>query len=162
MKTVYLIRHAKSDWSGSVDDHERPLNERGKRDAPMMAVRLSDRNVKIDRFISSTAKRAFSTALAFASAFGRKKSDIVEQPILYMPSPDTFFSAMEKFDNKDKSVAVFSHNNGITDFVNSLQLVKIDNMPTCSIFAFRVKTDDWSNIRQAEKEYIFFDFPKKQ
>jgi phosphohistidine phosphatase len=162
MKTVYLVRHAKSDWSGSVDDHDRPLNDRGKRDAPMMALRLLERKGKVDKFVSSPAKRAFSTAWAFASTFDRKKSDIILEPDLYLPAPDIFFSVMEKFDNKDKSAAIFSHNYGITDFANSLQLVKLDNMPTCSIFAFKVKTDDWSSIRKAEKEFMFFDYPKKQ
>jgi len=162
MKTVYLVRHAKSDWSGSVEDVDRPLNERGKRDAPMMAIRLLDRKAKVDRFVSSPAKRAFSTAWAFASAYDRKKTDIIQEPDLYLPAPDMFFSVMEKFDDKDKSVAIFSHNYGITDFANSLQLVKLDNMPTSSIFAFKIKTDDWSSIRKAEKEFMFFDFPKKQ
>jgi phosphohistidine phosphatase len=162
MKTVYLIRHAKSDWSGPHEDQDRPLNDRGKRDAPMMANRLLERKAKVDRFVSSPAKRAFSTAWAFASTYERKKSDIIETPELYLHSPDTFFSVIEKFDDKDKFVAIFSHNSGITEFANSLQLVKLDNMPTCSIFAFRVKSDHWESFRTAEKEFIFFDYPKKQ
>ncbi len=162
MKTIYLVRHAKSDWSGSVDDNERPLNDRGRRDAPMMANRLLERKAKVDRFVSSPAKRAFSTAWAFASAYDRKKSDIIQEPELYLPAPEAFFSVMEKFDDKDKAVAIFSHNNGITDFANSLQLVNLDNMPTSSIFAFRVKTDNWASVRKAEKEFMFFDYPKKQ
>ena len=127
----------------------------------MMANRLLDRKAKIDRFVSSPAKRAFSTAWAFASAYDQKKTDIVQEPELYLPAPDAFYTVMEKFKDKDKSVAIISHNNGITDFANSLQLVKLDNMPTCSIFAFRAKTDSWESIRKAEKEFIFFDYPKK-
>jgi len=69
---------------------------------------------------------------------------------------------IEKFDDKDKSIAIFSHNSGITDFANSLQLVKIDNIPTCGIFAFRVKSDNWESFQKAEKEFVFFDYPKKQ
>ncbi len=162
MKIIYLVRHAKSDWSGSEDDHERPLNERGKRDAPMMAGRLLERKAKVDRFVSSPAKRAFSTAWAFASSYERKKSDIITVPELYLPSPDIFFTVIENLDNKDKAVAIFSHNNGITEFANSLQLVKLDNMPTCSIFAFRIKSEDWTSVRKADKEFMFFDYPKKQ
>lgn len=162
MKTIYLVRHAKSDWTSSVDDNDRPLNDRGKRDAPMMANRLLERKARVDRFVSSPAKRAFSTAWAFASAYDRKKSDIIQEPELYLPAPEAFLSVMEKFDDKDKAVAMFSHNNGITDFANSLQLVNLDNMPTCSIFAFRVKTDNWASVSKAEKEFMFFDYPKKQ
>jgi phosphohistidine phosphatase len=162
MRTIYLVRHAKSDWSGSGEDHDRPLNDRGKKDAPMMANRLLERKVKIDRFVSSPAKRAYSTAWAFASAYERKKSDIVELPELYLPLPEAFVTAIEKFDNKDKSIAIFSHNSGITDFANSLQLVHVDNIPTCGIFAFRVKSDNWESFRKAEKEFVFFDYPKKQ
>jgi phosphohistidine phosphatase len=161
MKTVYLVRHAKSDWAVAAEDRDRPLNDRGKRDAPMMANRLLERKAKVDRFMSSPAKRAFSTAGAFAFAYNRKKSDIVEIPELYLPSPETFFSVMEKLDDKDKFVAIFSHNSGITEFANSLQLIKLDNMPTCSIFAFRIKSDNWESVRKAEKEFMFFDYPKK-
>jgi phosphohistidine phosphatase len=162
MKIIYLIRHAKSDWTGSVEDHDRPLNDRGKKDAPMMANRLLERKAKVDRFVSSPAKRAYSTALAFASAYERKKSDIVEVAELYLPLPEAFIKVIEKFDDKDKAIAIFSHNSGITDFANSLQLVKIDNIPTCGIFAFRVKGDNWESFQKAEKEFIFFDYPKKQ
>ncbi len=162
MKTIYLVRHAKSDWNAGAEDFERPLNERGKRDAPMMAIRLLDRKAKIDRFVSSPAKRAFSTASVFASAFDRKKDDIVINTELYLPSPEIFFSVISALDNKDKSVALFSHNSGITDFANLLGLVKIDNLPTCSIFAFAIKTEDWSSVKDAEKQFMFFDFPKKQ
>jgi len=162
MRIIYLVRHAKSDWTGSVEDHDRPLNDRGKKDAPMMANRLLERKAKIDRFVSSPAKRAYNTALAFASAYDRKKSEIVEVAELYLATPDAFVKVIEKFDDKDKSIAIFSHNSGITDFANSLQLVNIDNIPTCGIFAFRVKSDNWESFQKAEKEFVFFDYPKKQ
>ena len=162
MKTIYLVRHAKSDWNASVDDFERPLNDRGKRDAPMMAMRMVDRKAKVDAFVSSPAKRALSTARAFAYAYHRKKDDILSISELYMPPPDMFSTVIEKLDDRDQQVAIFSHNNGITDFANSLGLVRIDNMPTCSIFALKIKTDKWKKFREAEKEFLFFDFPKKQ
>ena len=134
MRIIYLVRHAKSDWTGSAEDHDRPLSDRGKKDAPMMANRLLERKARIDRFVSSPAKRAYSTALPFASAYERKKSEIIEVAELYLPTPDSFIKVIEKFDDKDKSIAIFSHNSGITDFANSLQLVNIDNIFTCGIF----------------------------
>ena len=77
MKTLILVRHAKSDWgTPSLGDFDRPLNDRGKRDAPVMAQRLLDKKIKIDAFISSPAKRAKKTATVFAEAYDKKKDDI--------------------------------------------------------------------------------------
>ena len=77
MKTLILVRHAKSDWGNpGLDDFDRPLNERGKKDAPVMAQRLRDKKVKIDAFIASPAKRAAKTAKFFAEAYNKKKDDI--------------------------------------------------------------------------------------
>ena len=77
MKTLILVRHAKSDWGNpSLSDFDRPLNERGKRDAPIMAKRLLDKKIKIDQIIASPAKRAAKTAKYFAEAFDYKKDKI--------------------------------------------------------------------------------------
>jgi len=84
MKILLLIRHAKSSWDDiSVTDFDRPLNERGKKDAPMMARRLSDKKIKIDAFVASPAKRAKKTAVFFAKEFGVDENDIVfKTPII--------------------------------------------------------------------------------
>lgn len=161
MKSVILVRHAKSDWSVDADDFDRPLNERGKRDAPVMAERLLKRKLRIDAFVSSPAKRALRTAKIFAEHLGINKDEIIQTRELYLAPPGKFFEVLGKLDDKISTVAVFSHNNGITDFANSLGVVNIDNMPTCSIFAFNIDTDRWSQIRDAKKEFLFFDYPKK-
>src|SRR4051794_9695084 len=76
MKTLILVRHAKSSWDQpGVSDIDRPLNERGKSDAPQMAKRLKERNIKIDLFISSPAKRAKKTAKYFAEEYDQKKDE---------------------------------------------------------------------------------------
>lgn len=161
MKRVILVRHAKSDWSVDSDDFDRPLNERGKRDAPMMAARLQKRKIPIDAFVSSPAKRALRTAKIFAESLDIEKDDIILKRELYLAPPETFYAVIGKMDDKMNTIAVFSHNNGITDFANSLGVARIDNMPTCSIFAFSVDTDSWSEFRKAKKEFLFFDYPKK-
>ena len=160
MKTIYLIRHAKSDWGADVDDFDRPLNDRGKRDAPVMARRLKLRNVDIDAFVSSPAKRALKTAKIFAAEFSLQHEQIVQIPELYMAPAATFYSVLESLDNSLSSVLIFSHNNGITEFANSLGIARIDNMPTCSVFAFTVEAESWVQIRTALKQFIFFDYPK--
>jgi phosphohistidine phosphatase len=160
MKSIYLIRHAKSDWGVDVDDFDRPLNERGKRDAPMMAKRLKVRKVEIDAFVASPAKRALKTAKTFADEFGLPHDQIILKPELYLAPPATFYSVLADLDNGLNKVAIFSHNNGITEFANSLGVARIDNMPTCSVFAFTLEAIDWGQIRTAEKRFSFFDYPK--
>jgi phosphohistidine phosphatase len=161
MKRVFLIRHAKSDWSVDTDDFERPLNERGKRDAPMMANRLSKMKIPIDAFVSSPAKRALRTAKIFAESMEINQDDILLNRELYLAQAATFFEVLEKLDDRLSTIAVFSHNNGITEFANALGLTHVDNMPTCSIFAFSVNSDTWHDFRKAKKEFLFFDYPKK-
>ena len=161
MKQLFIIRHAKSDWNNAtLSDFERPLNERGNRDAPLMAKHLKEKNVNIDLFVSSTATRALTTAIYFAKTFDKKENDIVKLDDLYHASPKTFFKTIEGLNNKHQSVAIFSHNPGITDFVNMLTETLIDNMPTCSIFAINILADNWKEFSKAKKEFWFFDYPK--
>ena len=161
MKTLILVRHAKSDWGNpGLDDFDRPLNERGKKDAPVMAQRLLDKKIKIDAFIASPAKRAAKTAKIFAETFKQKKDDIIFKEKLYLAEPSAFFSVIADADNDFKTVAVFSHNYGITDFANQLTDARIDNIPTCGVFAIKIHSDTWSDFREAKKEFWFFDYPK--
>lgn len=161
MKTLLLVRHAKSSWDSPVtNDFDRPLNERGKRDAPLMAQRLLDKKVKIDVFVSSPAKRAKKTACVFAKEYKRDKDEIIYKEDLYGALLDAFYDVISKIDDKYNSAAVFSHNPGITDFANSLTTTKIDNMPTCSIFAVKLKGKRWADLKEAEKEFLFVDYPK--
>lgn len=161
MKQLILVRHAKSDWGNpDLDDADRPLNERGKRDAPVMAKRLLDKKINIDAFIASPAKRAAKTAKFFAEAFGKKKEDIVFKEKLYLAEPATFISVITTADNAFKTIAVFSHNYGITDFANQLTDVHIANIPTCGVFAVKAACNSWADFADAKKEFLFFDYPK--
>lgn len=161
MKQLLVIRHAKSSWAlVGQDDFERPLNDRGQRDAPMMAARMKEMKVMIDEFISSPANRAFTTAGYFAKAYGVSKKEIRLFKQLYHASPDTFYEVISKTDNTIQTAAVFSHNPGITGFVNALTQTRIDNMPTCSIFAVKADIHDWKDFKSAKKTFWFFDYPK--
>ena len=142
MKSLLLIRHAKSSWDDlSIPDQERPLNERGKRDAPLMAERLLNRKVKIDAFISSPAKRARKTAEAFAKTFGQGKKDILVKEVLYGAGEIEFEEIIASLPDDYKIVAIFSHNPGITDFANTLTSNRTDNIPTAGIFAVQAEVD---------------------
>ena len=161
MKTLLLIRHAKSSWDNSqLSDFERPLNERGKKDAPVMAKRIKEEKIKIDCFISSPAKRAKKTASFFMDEYGIKEKDLVLLPSLYEASVNNFYDAVENINDTNNVVALFSHNPGITDFVNTLTDKHIDDMPTCGMFAVQVNTNNWAAFKEAEKSFLFFDYPK--
>lgn len=161
MKQLILIRHAKSDWGNAgLSDFDRPLNDRGKNDAPMMAERLKGQKIHIDAFVSSPAKRAAKTAKYFVEVLEKDKKEIIYKDDLYLASAETFFNVIKKFPDDQDTVAVFSHNEGITDFANQLTKTRIDNIPTCGVFAIKVDTESWKDFRQAKKEFWFFDYPK--
>ncbi|MBG9375145.1 histidine phosphatase family protein [Panacibacter sp. DH6] len=161
MKTLLLVRHAKSSWDNpSQKDFDRPLNNRGNKDAPAMAEKLAEKGVIPDALVSSTAVRALSTAKYFAKAFNYPGQNIIKTPALYEAPYDVYFDVISKFNNQFQSVAIFAHNPGITMFANKLTNTQIDNMPTCCVFAVQVETDNWSNFEQAKKTFWFIDYPK--
>ncbi len=161
MKELLVIRHAKSSWANlGQDDFDRPLNERGIKDAPEMARRLTARSILIDTFISSTAKRALSTATYFAEAFQKTVNDIIQKQELYHAPPERYYQVIKKTNPLINTIAIFAHNPGITDFVNSLGTTQIDNMPTCGVFAVKLHITEWSEFITCKKEFWFFDYPK--
>ena len=161
MKHLLLVRHAKSSWDNfSVKDFDRTLNERGKKDAPVMAKRLLKRDIPIDAFISSPAKRARKTAEAFVKEYKGNKDHIIFLDELYLASPSAFEEVIKNINDRYHSIAIFSHNEGITQFANSLTDTKTDNIPTSGIFAVKVKSKHWSDFAKAKKGFWFFDYPK--
>ena len=161
MKTLLLVRHAKSDWNdATLSDFDRPLNDRGKKDAPLMAQRLRDKKIVIDAFISSPAKRARKTAIIFANNYMREKEEIIFKPELYEADPKTFFNVISAVDDRYQNIAVFSHNFGLTEFANQLTDTRIDNIPTCGIFALKIDCKKWKDFKTAGKTFWFFDYPK--
>jgi phosphohistidine phosphatase len=161
VKTIILVRHAKSSWDDfSLKDEERPLTERGKRNAPDMAKRLLKKKISIDAILTSPAKRAKATADLFAKEYDLPKKKITIVPELYMADRPAFTKVIREAPAKADTIAIFSHNNGITDFANSLSSARIDNMPTCSVFAVKVDIDNWADFEPGNAEYYFFDYPK--
>ena len=161
MKTLILVRHAKSSWeSTAVTDFDRPLNDRGKKDAPVMAKKLRAKDIDIDAFISSPAKRAKKTAKIFAEEFGKKKKNIIFISSLYNATAKDFYDVIQGIDDKFKTIAIFAHNPSITEFANTLSSKVIDNMPTSSVYAVSSPGKQWIEFKDAEKTFLFFDFPK--
>ncbi len=163
MKQLFLIRHAKSSWdSPTLKDIDRPLNERGKKDAPSMAKRLASQKIKLDALFSSNANRALSTAQCFAEEFDIKKNDIIQIPELYHANTSDFYDVITQADDDLQNLAIFSHNPGITEFINELTDKKIMDMPTCGIFAIKIHSKSWKDFATATKDFWFFDFPKAE
>jgi phosphohistidine phosphatase len=162
MKFLFLIRHAKSSWEdATVTDFNRPLNARGIRDAGEMAKRLLAKTDTVDAFISSPAIRAKSTTEKFIAAFGTGKSQLIFEQGLYLSPESFFYQLISNLDNRFTTVAIVSHNPGITDFVNTLTpVIKTDNMPTCGIFGVKAAIDSWKNFQTVKKEFLFYDYPK--
>jgi len=127
-----------------------------------MADRCLEKKIKIEGFISSPAKRARKTGKVFAEAYNKKKDDLILEPKLYEAGEEAFFNVVAEASDKFDTIAIFSHNPGITGFANELTDVRIDNIPTCGIFAVKIDCDNWKEFREAKKEFWFFDFPAKR
>lgn len=165
MKTLYIVRHAKSSWAESdLSDFERPLNDRGKRDAPRMGKRLKEKDFHPDLILSSPAKRAFSTAKRICKAIDYKKDLIKTDKRLYHADEELIMTVLHEIKQKYQVVMLVGHNPGLTDFVNALSMdhIDIDNIPTCGIVAFSFQTDNWRDIGWGSGEFLFFDFPKSR
>lgn len=130
------------------------------RDAPMMAERLLAKKIEIDLILSSPANRALTTAGFFADAYGLADSRKKTFRTLYHAGPPVFYKVIQSIDDRYHTVAIFSHNPGITAFVNELTDVSIDNMPTCGIFAIQAQIDHWKDFSADTNRFWFFDFPK--
>ena len=160
MKTILLVRHAKSSHSfGLSSDFDRPLNDRGFREAAEMGRKLVKKKVSIDQFVSSPAVRAKTTAELFAAEYDRKMKEILFIPSLYQADPAQFAEVISGLEDRFQHVALFSHNPGITEFASSLSDNHIIQMPTSSVFAVTAPIGFWKDFAQAKKSFLFFYKP---
>ena len=162
MKTLYLVRHAKSSWNNSnLSDHARPLNDRGERDAPHMGNRLRKRKPQPALIITSSAVRAETTATLLAEAIGYPPSDITIDERLYGAEPKDVLAIIGELDNAIDCAMLVGHNPTFTDLINALSGSQIDNVPTCGMAVLKFPTNTWSTIAQTPGELLDFDYPKK-
>ena len=160
MKILYLARHAKSYWKDqSIPDFDRPLNSRGKRDAPFMGEVLKDKKVIPDLIISSPAKRTKKTALEIASKIGYSEKKILYNEELYEASSNTIMKVLNKIDEKYNSVMIFAHNPGLTLLNNHISNNYIENIPTCGIVALQLDIK-WNELSKNTCKFLFFEYPK--
>jgi len=167
MKTLYLIRHAKSSWDApELDDFERPLNKRGTKDAPNMAKRLKEKRVTPDCMISSPATRALDTCKEFARILDFNKDKIKTDKRLYHANEDQILTVLRELKDREgdeeEVVMLFGHNPGLTEFTNVLLNETIDNIPTCGIVKGNLKIDRWKDASFGCGKLASFDFPKNK
>lgn len=162
-RRLFMIRHAKSSWVNPLQsDFERPLNDRGEHDAPMMGERLKNLGITPDLIIASTAKRAQQTAKRIAKEVGYDTGTIKSYEKLYHCIPAVFEEVLYEVDDNIKTVFIVAHNPGITEFVNELSPdFEIDNMPTCGIVGAEFTAEQWNEFSRVEKKVILYEYPKK-
>jgi phosphohistidine phosphatase len=161
MKTLFLVRHAKSSWDNTVlPDKDRPLGDRGMRDAPKIGKRLSKRDTSPDLILSSPATRAITTAKIIAKRLGYTLKDIVVDDRLYPGHMDDLLYVIHKLDDKLERVMIFGHNPGLTELAHHLSN-ELTHMPTCAVAEFTFDAKSWSNIGAANVVREALDYPKK-
>lgn len=165
-RTLVMIRHAKSSWANPLQsDFERPLNERGKSDAPVMGEKLKKADIIPDLIIASTAKRTKQTAKMIAKAVGYDTDKIKWEEKLYHCIPSVFEEVIYELSDTVKTVFIIAHNPGITEFVNHLSPdFSIDNMPTCGMVAAHVETkgQGWNSFSIVKRKVFLFDYPRNE
>ena len=163
MKTIILVRHAKSSWkNASLDDFDRPLNKRGKMNAPFMGEKLQERQIMPDLILSSPAKRASKTAIAVAKAIGYPKKKIIFDEKIYHASAWYLFEMVRDLDDDCKTIMLFGHNPGFNDFADLLlNKNPVYNIVTTGVYCIKFNADQWKNVREGQGESVFYDYPKR-
>lgn len=161
MKTLLLVRHAKSSWDRpGLDDHDRPLNARGLRDAPEMGRRLAERGLIPDRILSSTALRAQTTAQLIADAFGYDADRIVLDERLYAASDDEVLRVIGEIDGDIGTAMVVGHNPETVSLAQRFSR-DVHEMPTCAVAEFTFDVDAWYELEDAEPTSVRVETPRK-
>jgi phosphohistidine phosphatase len=162
MKTLYLVRHAKSSWKyPGLDDFERPLNKRGRKNAPFMGKILNKLKVRPDLIISSPANRAAMTARIIAAAINYPLENIVYSETIYDFSEDALVHVIKKIDASVNSAMVVGHNPATNGLANYIGDQPISNIPTCGVCCVELDISSWSNIGKNCGKISFFEYPKK-
>ncbi|UXI03125.1 SixA phosphatase family protein [Photobacterium sp. TY1-4] len=161
MKLLFLVRHAKSCWEDPLlDDHDRPLNDRGRKNAPDMAHRLNVWQTGPQLILTSSALRAFQTAEYFAAGLdSRPKLEVC--PKLYTDSASEILAVITAVPPQIEYLMVVSHNPAMNELVNQLGC-HADNVPTSGVVVFGLEVDSWQAISRKQVGAIYFDYPKRK
>jgi phosphohistidine phosphatase len=161
MKTLYLLRHAKSSWNyPELDDFERPLNKRGRGDLPVMAKVIKHHGIKPDLIISSPALRASFTALNIIQMAGIPENLLSYDNLIYEASTSMLLNIIKGTSAKVNTLMIVGHNPGLTTLANYLSDKYVDNIPTCGLFALKIDIKQWQELYEKSATFLFFEYPK--
>ncbi len=161
MKELILVRHAKSSWKDpTLSDHERPLNKRGKRDAPEMGERLARSGCDPDLMVSSSAIRALETARSVAGKLGYPREIIAVEERLFHAGVAELLQVIRGVEDSVDSLMLFGHNPGLTDLANHIGPREILNMPTCAVLHLGLKSASWTEVGKTPVDEVMYDYPK--
>ncbi len=163
MKTLTILRHAKSSWKdSSLADHDRPLNKRGRRDAPVMGERIQQAGIRPSLILSSPAVRAWTTAKLVAKEISYPIEFLQRDERLYHAGVRRIIEVLAEQDVAFNSIMIVGHNPGFTDFANHLLPGLTHNIPTCGLVSVTLDSDDWNLKKKKNAELAVYDFPKKK
>ena len=161
MKTLCIIRHAKSSWNfRQLDDFSRPLGDRGREDVIRMGKHLQKESIERPQMmVSSPASRAFYTTLHLADAWNYPEAAIRLEPALYHADADETIEVLQEYDDYDY-LSITGHNPGFTELINVLAKRSLDNLPTCGMYWIEFDVDYWEEIGSNHAVNERFVFPK--
>ena len=161
MKILTIVRHAKSSWGDqNLSDKERPLNNRGERDAPIMSRRIIEHGIRPSLIIASPAVRAWTTATIIAAETGYPKEFLQRENNLYLATLDSLLSTILAQDAGFNSMLLVAHNPGLTELANFLSPGVTNSLPTTGVVAVEFDQDDWNLLTQPTTRLIAYDYPK--
>lgn len=146
MKTLYLVRHAKSSWKDDVDDHKRPLKKKGKADAALVSQKAKKEVIPPQQIVSSDAVRALSTADYFKEAFEISDEHFKTEHDLYDFRGANVMRVIKALDDDVDRVLIVGHNHAFTSIANMLGNRYIENLPTCGFVQLEFDENHWSDI----------------
>lgn len=160
MKTLLIIRHAKSGKDDpTLADRDRPLNDRGLRDAPVMGERLARRGLHPDLILSSPARRALNTAELMADALGHQRTAIVADERLYESTPPALLAVVRETEDRHRTLMLVGHNPEIGALAHRLA-PDITDMPTCAVLECGFDAASWAEVGDRHPVRVRFDSPK--
>jgi len=148
MKKIVLVRHAKSSWELNVIDHERPLKEKGLKDAELISKHLIQDKLSLDLVLSSDANRAKTTASIFMNNLNIENDKMQLDHNLYDFAGRNLLRVIKSCDVNVKNLMIFGHNHALTSFVNTYGNKIIDNVPTCGVVILEFNIDRWEDLNK--------------
>ena len=150
MKTLYIVRHAKSSWKHDLQDHKRPLKGRGKRDGKLVSKKVAKEVKPPQKIVSSDATRTLSTAQFFKDAFNIDDANFETNHSLYDFSGQSVMRIIKSFDDNLDIMMLVGHNHALTSIVNMLGDKYIENVPTCGFVMLQFDAENWKDITRGK------------